>query len=257
MKPLWLWLRASWWLGPLLLISLSAGLLRNGAWRWDWSWMLSAVAGSTLLACPLLAAAAVVVVLRSFPVSLQQITTVTKRGHAVLLDLALVLWVQALLAYLVVLGIGIYWCLWYEADPRGLTLPWQLLTAPAALLAAVVLGLLIGRLVRSAWTVPALAVALFLSHRVFYELPLPELVTLEMVTGSMTNAGMRPVPVHLAATVTVNLLLSLAAAALLHWMTYPPGGRPRRWLVLAGAAAGVLVVMMGWGWSGTYQPIPA
>lgn len=257
MRPLWLWLRSSWWVTPLMLAALSAGLLRTGAWRWDWAWMLSTVAGSTLLASPVLAAAAALVTLRSYPPVLAELATTTRRGDAVLVQAGLVVWLQALVGYGTCLGAGALGCWRYEADQRGLVLPWQLLTAPAALLAAVVLGLLVGRLVRSAWAVPALAVGLFLAHRPFFWTPLPELVTLKMATGSMANAGLRTIPEHLMATTAVNLLLAAGLGVLLQWLSRPAGARPWRWLVVTGVCLAVLLVVMGWGWDETYQPIPA
>ena len=257
MRPLGLWLRSSWWLSPMMLLAFGSGLLRGSAWRWDWSWMFSLVTGSTLLASPLLATAAVVVMLRSYPRGLLDLTSVTPRGGLIPFQAGAALWLQAMLSYALCLGVGAYWCQQYEADQRGLVLPWQLLTAPAALAAAVALGLLVGLLVRSPWAVPAVTVGLFLGHRPLYWTSLPELVTLTMATGSMANAGSRPAPTHLAATVAVNLLLALAACALLHRFGHPSGARPRRWLVIAAALLAALLVVMGWGWGDAYQPIPA
>ena len=147
-------------------------------------------------------------------------------------------------------------CVAYDADQKGVVLPWSVLAGPFALLAAGALGVAVGMTLRGAWVVPVIVIAVFLAHRVTYWSVLPELFTLKQATGSAANGGYRQLGWHLVASCLVN---ALAAAALLSWSCYvvrPRGLRPRVFLAVAGLGIAAIALVLGWGWTDSYEVIP-
>lgn len=137
-------------------------------------------------------------------------------------------------------------------------MPWQLVTAPSALAAAVAVGVLAAVLLPSPWIVPGVLLVMFLSHRVFYWEGYPELFTLEMATWVV--AGARPIPGHLMATVVLNVVTFVGSLAGLHFLTAPAGVRPR-WaplvvVAMATLAAAVYVPFVVAGVIDTYELLP-
>lgn len=142
-------------------------------------------------------------------------------------------------------------------DLYGLTLPWQLTTGPAALLAGTATGAAVGCLWRGNWAPPVVGITMFLSQRVFLWEGYPELWVIEQATWMMTGA--RPKANHLIATTTVNLLAFVAGAVAVWWQ----GGVRRfrghwRLLIVAACIVGIVLVFMPFVISGdldTYERI--
>lgn len=251
-----LWLRRSWWVGIVILAVYAYVFMRAMAWRWDWSWMLSVLGGGTLLASPALAGAATVVVLRQFPADARDVMSVGVRSWAPCLQITAAIWLHAAGAYLISGTVASALCAVYQADRKGLVLPLPVLVGLAALLAAAVLGVVVGLLVKSVWAVPLVVLGLFLGHRPTYWTTLPELFTLKQATGSAANSGYRPVVGHLAGTLMVNLLSACALLVVGAFLSAPPGLRKKRLLLVALALLVAVGVIFGWGWPTTYEPIP-
>lgn len=238
MKPplvMW-WTKTAWAFALFLLVQI--GAMWNGekidgtllpTWVTDWSFMLSKWAGRTLLLSPIAAAVTVFVVLRNLGPSVQSALVPLRRGWRPVVDSAGAIVIWGLAAQMVGLGVGAALCLTFNADASGLTLPWQLLTGPAALIAAISVGAAAACMFPSPWTIPGVLIGMFLLHRLFYWHGFPELFTTESATVAMT--GWRPKATHLAATVALNAIVVGTVFALHRWLTGAAGG-PRRWTVL-------------------------
>lgn len=202
-------------------------------------WMLSGWDGATLLLSPTAAAIAAYLVIRQLPAEVRQVMLPLRRHVRPVFGIVVAVWLQGLVVQLVTLGFGVAACALAGADPRGLTMPWQLLTGPVALPAAILAGAAIAGMFTVPWTVPGVAIAMFLAHRVFYWEGYPELFTLEAATGAMPDA--RPLPSHLMATIAINILIALARAAVL---VYQSGAaRVRSRLALPVAVVTVLAAI--------------
>jgi hypothetical protein len=251
-----LWVRRTWWVGVLIAAVYAIALMRSLAWKWDWAWMLSILSGATLLPSPALAGVATVVMLRLFPADAREVTSVSAKPWAPALQIAIAVWLQALAAYIVAGAIAATVCALYQADRKGVLLPWTVLVGPAALLAASALGVLLGLVTRSGWSVPLVVLGLFIGHRPTYWTNLPELFTLKQATGSAANAGYRPVVGHLLATLAVNVLTAAGLIALSFYFSAPRGLRQKRLVAIAFALMMVVAIIFGWGWPASYEPIP-
>ena len=148
-------------------------------------------------------------------------------------------------------------CELYEADRKGVMLPWSVVTGPLALLAAAALGVALGLIFRGLWTVPLVVLAVFLGHRVTYWSALPELLTLKQATGSAANGGYRQLGAHLMASAAVNAMAALALLAIGAALSYPRGLRPRLLAIVVGVCVVVIGIVLGWGWADSYEPIPS
>ena len=173
------------------------------------------------------------------------------------MDLSLAIFTWGLLAQAASLALNSAMCVAYDADGGGVTLPWQLLTGPLALAAAVAAGALATCLFPTGWTIPGLLLGIFLLHRVFFWHGYPELFTTESASVAMT--GFRPKPVHLAATSGLNLAAAALALASYRWL-WAPAEASRRWPVLALLAAVAYIAILApflivddWN---TYEPVP-
>lgn len=236
MSAICMWIKASW---KLILSALAVAQLMvlynvqpvDGipfGWRVDWSWMLSVWSGATLLMSPVAAAAVVALVLINVGPEVQQGLPANVQRWGPVAHISAAVAVQGLFVQLVALGICSLVCWLCQADPRGLTLPWQLLTAPVALLAGTAVGSAVAMLIPTFWSIPGVLFALFLAHRIFFWHGWPELFTTEMATGMVT--GGRPIPAFLAATTWLNVVTAVAIWSGLIFVTHR--GRHRPWLAL-------------------------
>lgn len=254
-----MWVRRSWrWMVPLTLLTQVVSFMnyhsgpddRAIPWSGDWSWMLSAWSGSTLPLSPVAAAGAAYLLIRQMPRGVRQLTAPLRRHVRPALDIAMAVWLQAVGAQLITLIGGAAICFAADADPSGLTLPWQALTGPAALLAAVLAAVAVAAAVDSPWTVPAVALGMYFCHRIFYWKGYPELFTLEAATGAVEGA--RPIPEHLMASIGLNLAVALAAVAVLVIVSAAPGLRSRLAMGIAVAAlATAVLIVLPWMLAGT------
>lgn len=210
-----MWVRASWrGVLPFLVVAQTASMLNvqplDGVpigWRADWSWMLSKWNGATLLLSPVAAAAVVAVTLRHFGPEVQAGLPAGVSRWRPIAHITAAVALQAWAVQSVALGVGAVVCWANAAEASGLTLPWQLMTGPAAVLAAVSAGAVVAVLAPVVWSVPGVLFGMFLAHRLFFWHGFPELFTTESATW-MVDGG-RPVPAHLAATVQLNLVVAI------------------------------------------------
>lgn len=270
MSGLGLWARRTWWwLLPMLAVvqgfamtaahrDLAEGVAVFPSWSVDWAWMLSVNSGATLLLSPTAAAATAFMLARDWPESLQGVTRATLHPASAIFHVVGCVVITAWLVQLAGLVIGSILCWFHGAEAAGVTLPWQALTGPAAVTAAVAAGACVGVLYPSLWSVPGVAIVLFVGHRLFLDRPYPELFTIEMATWFNTEA--RPAPVHLLATIVVNLLISVALLAMIAWNARPRRTRPS-WLIVIALAAVSASLLTAWPFvSGaidtTYENLP-
>lgn len=263
-----MWVARTWfWVVPLFLIAHWVDMMNVPApsdialplWSLDWSWMLSYWAGGTLLLSPIAAGVAVFLVGKGFPPDARAVVSPLPRGARPAFDIWAAVWLQGFAVQAVTLAIASLFCWVQGGDPRGVTLPWQLVTAPVALGAAVGVGVLAALVVPRAWTLPAVVLGLFLGHRLFYTEGYPELFTLEAAGYIVHNA--RPMPRHLASTVALNLVVGLMLALLVRFVLRVRGSRGA-WLYVVGAGAllvSALAIVLPWVWWGTgdtYEMLP-
>lgn len=240
MSGVGLWLRVTWPLVPLFVVTHAISFLNcqevEGyavCWGGHWSWMLSIWSGSTLLVSPLAAASVVAVVVRYFGPQVQEGLPSQAPPWRPVAHICLAVTIHGLVTMLVALAVGCAVCAAYGANPAGLTLPWQVLTGPAALCAAVPVGALVALLLPSAWSVPVVLFGMFQAHMLLFWWGFPELFTIERATWIVDDG--RPMPVHLMSTVGLNLVVMAALWLCLRVL----GGRPRMrpWRLLLPAAA--------------------
>lgn len=243
---MWLWLRRTWWwlLPTLAAAQIFAMLAANRdlpdgshvypSWSIDWSWMMSVNSGATLLLSPTAAAATTYLLTREWPEGIHGLAKATLRPSMPTLHIVGAVVCLAWLVQAVGLAGGSLLCWTQGAATVGLTVPWQALTGPAAVLAASAAGALVGVLYQSLWSVPGVAIVLFVGHRLFIDLPYPELFTIEMATWYTWEA--RPAPLHLMATIVVNLLIAAALLSVAAWQAWPQRRRPASLIVTAVAA---------------------
>jgi len=260
------WLRAIWKPVLILFLGVQTFAMLNvagsddtqlPAWSLDWSWMLSVWSGATLLLSPAAAAVAAFLMHRSWSAATQDVVSTLRRGRRPQLQIMMAVFLLGLVVQLVWLAIGAALCLYKQGDSYGLTLPWQLTTGPAALLAGTATGAAVGCLWRGNWAPPVVGITMFLSQRVFFWEGYPELWVIEQATWMMTGA--RPKANHLIATTTVNLLAFVAGAVAVWWQ----GGVRRfrghwRLLIVAACIVGIVLVFMPFVISGdldTYERI--
>lgn len=263
-----LWIRKTWrWVLPSMLVLQVLAMVNVQpvdetnplpGWRVDGAWMLSVWSGATLLLSPVGAAITAALVLREFPREVQRAVAPLRRGWRPILHIASAVGVQGLAAQVSTLIGGVAICWANSADFSGVTLPWQLLTGPAALIAAVSMGAGIGFVFPSPWSVPITAFGMFLAHRALYWWGFPELFTTEMATWMMT--GLRPIPAHLAATVALNAVTTVAVWAIVVHLSETLRIRRRLPLIVAAlaiaAAAAAYLPFVLEGAVNTYEPIP-
>ncbi len=265
MSAVFMWVKASW---KLVLPTLTIAQLMvmsnvrpvDGipfGWRVDWSWMLSVWSGATLLMSPVAAAAVVALVLVNVKPEIQQVLPANVQRWKPVFHISAAVAAQGFavqLSALTVCGLVCWLC---QADPRGLTLPWQLFTGPAALVAGIAVGSAVAMLIPSYWSIPGVLFAMFLAHRVFFWHGWPELFTIEMPTWMVT--GGRPIPRLLIATVSLNLMTAVAIWSGLVFVTHRGKNRPWLAMLLCGACIGValaiyLPFVQADAWD-TYEPI--
>lgn len=245
MSVVWMWVRASWQVVlPVLALAQLAAMVNvqplDGipvGWRADWSWMLSVLNGATLLVSPASAALVVALTLRYFGPDVQEGLPGGVPRWRPIAHIALAVLLQGFGVQVIALVIGSSVCWLNGASTEGLTLPWQLVTGPAALLAAVALGAAVAALVPTVWSVPVVLFGVFLAHRVFFWHGYPELFTTEMATW-MVDGG-RPLPSHLAATVGLNLAVATSLWSGLVFLIDPRGRRALVALVVCLLAVGL------------------
>ena len=246
-----IWWRRTWWVFPSALV-IQFLVMRNvqsidglPGWRVNWGWMLGVWNGGTLLLSPFLAAAAAMVMIREWPHSLRQQVAPLPRGRSAVVHIFATLYLQGLAAMAVGLAIGVAMCASYGASIESATLPWQLFTGPAALLASVLLGMTAGTLFGDILAVPLLGFGVFLAHQVFFWSGFPELFTTEVPTWFYEDA--RPKATHLIATIALNLTIAAGLWSFLDWITRLPGMRPKTLLVLSTAClSAALMVYLPW-----------
>lgn len=246
------WWRKTWWLFPAALL-IQLVVMQNiqpvgdvaPGWRVSWGWMLGVWNGGTRLLSPLMAAVAAMVMLRDWPQGMRGQIAPLPRGRASYRHILAVLYLQGLAVMLVSLAVGAALCASHGAPIESATLPWQLFTGPAALLAAVVLGMLSGCLVKDIWVVPLLGFGVFLVHQVFFWSGYPELFTTEIPSWYYEDA--RPKATHLLATIGLNLAVAVGLWCVLDWVTRVEGLRPRVLLAAAGLClATALAIYLPW-----------
>lgn len=261
-----IWWRSTWWVLPTTLV-LQLLVMRNvqslddsllPGWRLDWGWMLGVWNGGTLLISSFMASVAAMVMVRHWPHELRQQLAPLPKSRTVLIHLVTVLYAQALVAMLIVLGIAAVVCYMNQASMPTATLPWQLFTGPAALLAAVMLGIAFGTLFGDLVLIPLLGFGVMLAHRIFYWQGYPELFTTEIPTVSAEGA--RPMPLHLLSTIALNLVVALGLWFFVDWLNRVPGMRSR-WLLVASviclvAALAIYLPWVFFSTGDTYEYIP-
>lgn len=247
-----MWWTRTWWLFPtalcvMLLVMLNVqpvGDVRPG-WRVNWGWMLGVWNGGTLLLSPFMASVAAMVMIRDWPRSSRDHAATLPRGRRSILHIFVVLSAQGLAAMLVALLFGVALCAAQAAPIGSASLPWQLFTGPAALVASVTLGMCVGALWGSLLVVPLLGFGVFLAHQVFLWEGYPELFTTEVPTWFYEDA--RPRVAHLLATAGLNLTVASGLGFLLAWLTRLPRMRPRRLLVACAVClAAALTIYLPW-----------
>lgn len=260
--PWAVWFRKTRWLFPISL-AIMVLVMRNvqpvgdivPGWRVNWGWMLGVWNGGTMLLSPFLASVAAMVMIRDWPQSMREHAATLPRGGTGSLHVLVVLYGQALAAMVVALIIGSVLCLAQGAPLDSATLPWQLLTGPAALFASVLLGMVVGTLLGDLIVIPLLGFGVFMAHQIFFWESYPELFTTEVPTWFYEDA--RPIAAHLMATVGLNLVVGAGLGCLLQWLTALP--RMRRPLLLIGSAvclAAAFAIFLPWVFSedvGTYE----
>ncbi len=262
-----LWLRVSWrYVLPLLLVTQALVMFNvqpdeeKGlpfGWLTDWSWMLSVWNGATLLLSPVAAAAVVAICLYSFSSDVQSgLPAQVSSWHPVAHISGAVL-VIGWLVQLITLLVASAGCLWVGANALGVTFPWQLFTGPAALAASVALGALAAIVIPHVWSVPGVLFSIFLAHRIFYWHGYPELFTTEMATAVVDG---RPIPIHLVATIALNLVVMVGLCASVIFIGTARSFRSSTWLVVAVVSLVIslavflpFVVIDAWD---TYEPLP-
>lgn len=243
MSAVFMWIKASWKVILPILAVAQLMVLYNVqpvdgvpfGWRVDWSWMLSVWSGATLLMSPVAAAGVVALVLINVDGEVQQGLPAHVQRWRPVAHISAAVAVQGFAVQLVALGICALVCWLCQADPRGVTLPWQLLTAPFALLAGIAVGSAVALLLPTFWSIPGTLFALFLAHRIFFWHGWPELFTTEMATWMVT--GGRPIPRFLAATTWLNIVTAVAIWSGLIFVTHR--GRHRPWWALLVCIAGI------------------
>lgn len=247
-----MWMRSCWRLVlPLMVLTQIAAMLNvQGddrtslpAWSLDWSFMLSLWNGATLLLSPVAAAVTVLLMQRAWRDPVDGMVASLPRALRSRLDIVASVFLLGLAAQLGALVVASGLCIAKGADATGVTLPWQLLTGPCALLAATCLGGLLGELWKDPWAIPVTAVGVFLSQNLFYGEGYPELLATEAAGWFMT--GLRPMPSHLAATVLANLCAAAGFLGLALW--HVPVRGLRRWEWLAVGLAGWVGVALVFG----------
>lgn len=265
MSAIGMWLRATWKLIlPVLALAQLAVMVNvqpvDGVpfgWRLDWAWMLSVWSGATLLLSPASAAAVVALVLLNIGPDVQEGLPASVPRWRPVAHISLAVAIQGLVVQAVALAVGSLTCWFCAADARGMTLPWQFFTGPAALLAGVSVGSAVALLVPTFWSIPGVLFALFLGHRAFFWRGWPELFTTEMATWMVT--GGRPIPRFLAATTFLNLVTTVAICSGLVFVVHN-GRRRRPWVALflcIGAIATALAIYLPFVFSDamdTYEP---
>lgn len=245
-----MWLRsaARYQFPVMLLVQVMAMLnvqdspsTRLPGWSVDWSWMLSVWNGGTLLLSPVAAALVVLMVQGTWRAPTDDLIGVMPRAGRSRWDILMAVLVQGWLVQLLTLAVASACCVVVHADTSGLTMPWQLLTGPCALVASVFLGGVVGEYWKDPWAIPVTAVGVFLSQRIFFWKGYPELLSTEMATGPVTGA--RPIPAHLIATCSSNLALAAGLVCLLLWHVRTRGHR-RNWLLVVACAAVATVVVI-------------
>ncbi|GAB2488491.1 hypothetical protein GCM10027030_23220 [Luteococcus sediminum] len=221
MMGIQMWTRACWKFLVPAMLAVQVFCMLNAqsvdstslpAWALDWSWMLSLWSGGTLLLSPVAAAAVVLLIHRAWRDPVDALVGGLARAPRSRLDILAAVYLMGVAVQAVTLALGSALCVIGHANATGVTLPWQLLTGPAALLAAVCLGGVIGEYWKDPWAVPVTAIAIFLSQNVFYAEGYPELLATEAAGWFMT--GYRPIPGHLAATVAANILMAVGCLCL-------------------------------------------
>ena len=262
--PLMIWWRKTWWLFPSALAIMFLVMRNvqpvegiNPGWSVNWGWMLGVWNGGTLLLSPFMAACAARVMIRDWPHGLREQIAVLPRGRSSSRHIFAVLYLQGLAAMLTAIGVAAVLCAWRGAPIESATLPWQLFTGPAALFAAVALGMAVGTLFGNLIAIPLLGFGVFLAHQLFFWSGFPELFTPEIPTWFYEDA--RPKTTHLMATVALNLVVGTGLWIFLNWLTRLPRMRPA--LLLVGCAlclSAALAIYLPWVIAGnmdTYERI--
>lgn len=259
-----IWWRRTWWVFPCGLLVMFL-VMRNvqpvegviPGWRVSWGWMLGVWNGGTLLLSPFMAAVAAKVMIRDWPHSLREQVAPLPRGRWSTVHILVALYLQGLAAMVVALIVGAGLCASYGAPLESATLPWQFFTGPAALFAAILLGMVVGVLFGDILVVPLLGFGVFLAHQIFFWSGYPELFTTEVPTWFYEDA--QPKATHLMATIALNLATAAGLWFFLDWITRLQGMRPRTLLVACAVCFGAaLAIYLPWVVSGnmdTYEPI--
>ncbi len=261
--PVAFWRRRTWWVLPSALVGQFL-VMRNvqpidglPGWRISWGWMLGVWNAGTILLSPLLAAATAMVMIREWPDGLRQQVAPLPRGRSAVGHILGVVYLQGLAAMAIALAVGVAMCASYGAPLTSATLPWQLLTGPAALLAGLLLGMTVGTVFADILVVPLLGFGVFLAHQVFFWWGFPELFTTEVPTWYYEDA--RPKATHLIATIALNLTVAAGLWFFLDWIVRLPGTRPKGLLVACAACvAAALAIYLPWVLAGnteTYEYI--
>lgn len=237
-----LWCRRLWWVLPVLLAVHGVSILRfSASWR-HWGWMLSTVQGATILASPVAAGIGAFVVIREWSPGIRTSLASLPRPARPVLDLFCALVLMALAAQAVWLGVGCLAATELGARPDGVTLPWQVLTGPAALAASIALGCLVGIARPRLLSAAVVAIGVF----GYYILRgswwrLPPLLLVEQPTAS--GGALRPRVSWLATEAGANLALAAALVAATMWLAHPAGRRPDSWMVIGvlGTAAAIVL----------------
>lgn len=260
------WVRATWRFVLPVFAALQLLVMYNVqpvdgvpfGWRVDWAWMLSVWSGATLVLSPAAAAAVVALSLINLGPEVHDGLPANVPPWRPMAHLASAVAVQGLVVQAVALGVGSLTCWLCSADAGGLTLPWQLFTGPAALIAGVSVGAAVALVLPTYWSIPGVLFALFLAHRVFFWHGWPELFTTEMATWMVT--GGRPIPGLLIATIELNLVTTVAIWGGLIFLFQRLPRRP--WvalLVCLAAIALALAIYLPFVVAGavdTYEPVP-
>lgn len=260
--PVRIWWRRTRWVLPCAMVVMFL-VMRNvqpvedviPGWRVNWGWMLGVWNGGTLLLSPFMAAVAALVMVREWPYGLREQVAPLPRGRSSNFHILVVLYLQGLAAMILALIVGIVLCTSYGAPIETATLPWQLFTGPAALLAAILLGMAIGALFGEILIIPLLGFGVFMAQQIFFWKGYPELFTTEIPTWFYEDA--RPIAAQLKATIALNLVTAAGLWFFLDWITRLQGMRPRVLLIacVACLAAG-LAIYIPWVASGnidTYE----
>lgn len=261
-----MWVRATWRLVVPAMAVAQLAVLYNVqpvdgvpfGWRVDWGWMLSVWSGATLLMSPAGAAVVVALVLVNLGPEVQEGLPASVPRWRPVAHVSAAVAVQGLAVQVVALGVCSLVCWVNAADPRGVTLPWQVLTGPAALVAGISVGAAVALLIPSYWSIPGVLFGLFVGHRVFFWNGWPELFTTEMATWMVT--GGRPIPRLMLATVELNAVTSVGIWAGLIFLVQRLPRRP--WVALVvcllaiGAAATIYLPFVLADAMDTYEPVP-